>query len=45
MSTSASCPNYSLGTLYTFFSTYYYLWGVVMILAGLFFMAAGGRLH
>ena len=44
MDTSEACPVLSLGTLWHFFNTYYYIFGVTMILTGLFLMIFGGRL-
>lgn len=44
MDTSVACPVLSLGTLWQFFNTYYYIFGVTMMLTGLFLMVFGGRL-
>jgi hypothetical protein len=44
MTSSDACPVLALGTLWHFFNEYYYIFGVSMILIGLFLMIFGGRL-
>lgn len=43
MSTVEACPDFSLGTLWYFFNAYYYIFGVLMILLGIFLLTFGGR--
>lgn len=45
MTSKDACPYLSLGTLWHFFNTYYYVFGVVMMFIGLFLMIAGGKYH
>ena len=45
MTSNQSCPVMSLGTLWHFFNAYYYIFGVTMILGGIFLMILGGRLY
>ena len=35
----------SLGTLWHFFNLYYHIFGVIMILGGIFLMVFGGRFY
>lgn len=34
-----------LGTLWTFFTTYYFIFGAIMIVIGLFLVIVGGRYY
>jgi hypothetical protein len=43
MTSKNVCPILSLGTLWHFFNAYYYIFGVFMILGGLWLMIFGGR--
>lgn len=43
MNSPVACPVLSLGTLWTFFNDYYYIFGVSMILIGILLMVFGGR--
>jgi|LauGreDrversion4_2_1035121.scaffolds.fasta_scaffold328228_1 hypothetical protein len=43
MTSKNVCPILSLGTLWHFFNAYYYIFGVFMILGGLWLMVFGGR--
>lgn len=45
LTSAESCPKLTLGTLWTFFNKYYYIFGVTMILGGIFLMVFGGRLY
>jgi hypothetical protein len=38
-----ACPILSLGTLWHFFNLYYHIFGVTMILGGIYLMILGGR--
>ena len=44
LTSPAACPVLTLGTLWYFFNTYYYLFGVTMMLTGIFLMIFGGRM-
>lgn len=39
------CPVFTLGSLWHFFNRYFYIFGLVMMLTGLFLMIFGGRLY
>jgi hypothetical protein len=43
MTSKNVCPILSLGTLWHFFNSYYYIFGTFMILGGLWLMIFGGR--
>jgi hypothetical protein len=43
--TKEACPVLSLGTLWTFFNKFYYIFGILMILMGIFLMIFGGRYY
>jgi hypothetical protein len=43
MTSKEACPVLSLGTLWHFFNMYYHIFGIFMILGGLFLMVFGGR--
>jgi hypothetical protein len=45
MTSAEACPVLSLGTLWTFFNTYYYVFGLLMMGLGVFLMVLGGRLY
>jgi hypothetical protein len=45
MTTKEACPVLSLGTLWHFFNMYYHIFGVTMILGGIFLMIFGGRFY
>jgi hypothetical protein len=45
LTSSDACPVLTLGTLWHFFNKYYYIFGVSMILGGIFLMIFGGRLY
>ncbi len=40
-----ACPVLTLGTLWHFFNYYYYIFGVSMMLGGMFLMIFGGRFY
>jgi len=44
MTSAAACPVLTLGTLWRFFNQYYYIFGVAMMLTGLFLLVFGGRM-
>ncbi len=43
MTSKNVCPILTLGTLWHFFNAYYYIFGIFMILGGLWLMIFGGR--
>lgn len=45
LTSKEACPVLSLGTLWHFFNTYYYLFGAVMITLGAFLMIFGGQYY
>jgi hypothetical protein len=45
ISSKEACAKVALGTLWTFFKTYYYIFGIFMIFIGIFLIVAGGRYY
>jgi len=45
MSSKEACPKLTLGSLWTFFNTYYYIFGISMMGLGVFLMIAGGKFY
>jgi hypothetical protein len=43
MQSKEACPKLTLGSLWTFFNTYYYFFGLGMMTLGVFLMIVGGR--